>query len=89
MFDFIKKFFNKENDNRKIENENLIYLMDYHYRIEDIYGNMLFVDVDIDICEVENGVPIKLFNDIYTLANKEFLPYKKDFRWRLTLIKDD
>jgi hypothetical protein len=88
MFNFIKRLFSSE-DKKGIVNENIINLMEYHYRIDEIYGNMLFVDVDIDTCEVEKGHYIKLFNVLYTLANKEFLPYKKEFRWRLTLIKDE
>lgn len=89
MFDFIKKLFFNNEENKELEKENLIHLINYHYKVNSIYGNMIFVDVDIDTCEVENGHPIKLLNEIYILANKEFLPHKKDFRWRLTLVKDE
>ena len=88
MFDFIKRLFSNKENVKELEEENLINLTNYHYRVDEIYGNMVFVDVDIDICEVENGHPIKLFNTIYILANKEFLAYKPNYRWRLTLVQD-
>ena len=89
MFEFIKKLFSNKEDVREIENENLIHLTNYQYRIDEIYGNMIFVDVDVDTCDVENGHLVKVFNEIYILANKEHLSYKKDYRWRLTLVKDE
>lgn len=85
MFNTIKNFFKKN----KKEEKKYVNLNDYHYKVSDIYNNMLFVDVDIDICEVEKGTQIRLLNTFYTLANKEFLSYKKDFRWRFTLIEKE
>ena len=69
MFEFIKKLFSNKEDVREIENENLIHLTNYQYRIDEIYGNMIFVDVDVDTCDVENGHLVKVFNEIYKLKD--------------------
>lgn len=75
--------------NNKKENNNYIDLINYAYKVYEIYNNLILVDIDIDTCNINKGTNIKLLNEIYTLANIEFYAYKNDYRWRLSLIKKE
>jgi hypothetical protein len=81
MFNIFKK--------KKKENDNIIDLINYAYKVHDIYNNLVLVDIDIDKCTAIKGDVVKLLNEYYILANTEFYMHKPDYRWRLSLIKQE
>lgn len=86
FFDYIN-FLLQQHDDR-IEKQGRIDLIDYHYRVDNIYDDVILVDLDVDDCDLEFGSQIILLNKTYTLRNVEFLPHKNDFKYRLTLINN-
>lgn len=81
MFKYIMSLFNHDNK----ETTDLIDLLDYHYKVDNIYNDIILVDIDIDSLDIFRGQQIKLLNTIYIIDNVEFLPHNKDFKYRLTL----
>ena len=55
--------------------ENMINLIDYHYKVDNIYNNIL-----------NDGEQIRFLNKILTVRNVEYLPHNEKFKYRLTLI---
>lgn len=88
MFDFIKRLFSN-NDNNHHYTRNYIDMMEYDYVVSEIYNNMIFVDVNLDSCDVKRGEHVKLMNEMYKIVNTEFFPDKVDYRWRIVLTLDD
>lgn len=82
MFKYIMSLFNHDNK----ETTDLIDLLDYHYKVDNIYNDIILVDIDIDSLDIFRGQQVKLLNTIYIIDNVEFLPHNKDFKYRLTLI---
>ena len=94
MFENIKKIFGDKKKliydiNDESINNKVINLIDYRYKVADIYNNIVFVDVDIESCHIDKGHPIKLLNKIYNLLEVEFYPHKEEYRWRLTLVLEE
>lgn len=69
--------------------ENMINLIDYHYKVDNIYNNIFLIDLDVDYCELNNGEQIRFLNKILTVRNVEYLPHNENFKYRLTLIDKD
>lgn len=88
MFKWLKDILYKENESINRPEHFYIDMMQYDYIVSEIYNNMLFVDVDIDSCEVERGEYVKLLNEIYTVVNTEFFAEKTSHRWRIVLVKE-
>lgn len=88
LFDFIKFLFST-NNKKENKNHNIIDLIEYHYKVDNVYGNMVFIDLDLDYCDVENGQLVKLLNDIYVVINVEYLPHNTHFKYRMSMIKKD
>ena len=87
MIKFLKNLFNK--DDEEFHNKQFyIDLIQYNYIVTEIYNNMIFVDVDIDTCDVKKGEHVKLMNEMYTLVNTEFFAEKSSYRWRLVLVQE-
>lgn len=88
MINFFKKLFSF-NDEFDIDNDNQKYidLIDYHYKVNNIYGDLILLDLDVDICDLDINDRIKLLNDVYYIKNVEFLPHNANFKYRLTLNK--
>ena len=85
MFNFIKRLFGKSDD---IDTPNdVIDLIDYHYKVDNVYGEVVFVLVDIDTCDVEKGSIIKLLNQLYTVEMIEYLPNNTNFNYKFVLIE--
>lgn len=85
MFNFIKRLFGKSND---VDTPNdVIDLLDYHYKVDNVYGEVVFVLVDIDTCDVERGSIIKLLNQLYTVEMIEYLPNNTNFNYKFVLIE--
>lgn len=74
---------------RKKKEKDIVDLIEYAYKVHEIYNNLVLVDIDVDTCEIEKGTPILLLNEQYTLANTEFYMHKESYRWRLSLIKKE
>jgi hypothetical protein len=74
---------------RKKKKKDIVDLIEYAYKVHEIYNNLVLVDIDVDTCEIEKGTPILLLNEEYTLANTEFYMHKESYRWRLSLIKKE
>ena len=74
---------------RKKKERDIVDLIEYAYKVHEIYNNLVLVDIDVDTCEIEKGTPILLLNEEYTLANTEFYMHKESYRWRLSLIKKE
>ena len=89
MFDFIKKLFSNEKDEVIHPTRNYIDMLQYDYIVSEIYNNMIFVDVNLNSCDVKRGERVKLMNTMYKIVNTEFLPDKVDYRWRIVLTQDD
>ena len=85
MFKYIMSLFNRDNK----ETTNLIDLLDYHYKVDNIYNDIILVDIDIDSLDIFRGQQVKLLNKIYIIDNVEFLPHNKDFKYRLTLTNEN
>jgi hypothetical protein len=85
MFNFIKRLFGKSDD---VDTPNdVIDLLDYHYKVDNVYGEVVFVLVDIDTCDVERGSIIKLLNQLYTVEMIEYLPNNTNFNYKFVLIE--
>lgn len=69
--------------------ENMINLIDYHYKVDNIYNNIFLIDLDVDYCELNDGEQIRFLNKILTVRNVEYLPHNEKFKYRLTLIDQD
>lgn len=74
---------------RKKKEKDFVDLIEYAYKVHDIYNNLVLVDIDIDKCTAIKGDVVKLLNEYYILANTEFYMHKPDYRWRLSLIKQE
>lgn len=88
MFKWLKDILYKENETKQQPKHFYIDMMQYDYIVSEIYNNMLFVDVELDSCEVKHGEYVKLLNEIYTVVNTEFFPEKNSHRWRIVLVKE-
>ena len=85
MFNFIKRLFGKSDD---VDTPNdVIDLLDNHYKVDNVYGEVVFVLVDIDTCDVERGSIIKLLNQLYTVEMIEYLPNNTNFNYKFVLIE--
>lgn len=85
MFNFIKRLFGASHDINTPDN--VIDLMDYHYKVDNIYGEVVFVLVDVDTCDVERGSIVKLLNQLYTVEMIEYLPNNTKFNYKFVLIE--
>ena len=90
MGNFLKRLLGIKNDNYEdIENIPIINLINYHYNVDNIYDDMVIVNLDVDSCNIERGQLVKLLNTIYEVHNTEFIPSNTNFRYKLCLIKQD
>ncbi len=69
----------------KIVDNVVIDLLDYHYKVDNIYDEFVIVDLDVDTCDIVINQKIKLLNNIYKVLNIEFIPSNIKYRYRLTL----
>lgn len=76
-------------DEDNIENKNIIDLFEYHYKVDNVYNNLILVDIDVDILNIERFQHVKLLNDVYIVRDIEHLPHNNEFKYRLTLISPD
>lgn len=88
MFNFIKRLFSNNQENIKRPEHFYIDMMQYDYIVSEIYNNMIFVDVNLDTCDVKKGEHVKLMNEMYSIVNTEFNPSKENYRWRIVLVKE-
>lgn len=89
MLDFFKRLFSNKDENNFHYTKNYIDMIQYDYVVSEIYNNMIFVDVNLDSCDVKRGEHVKLMNEMYKIVNTEFFPDKVDYRWRIVLTLDD
>ena len=82
-FDYINFLLDRRTE--RLESKK-IDLINYHYRVDNIYDDIVLVDLDVDECDLERGQEIILLNETYLLRDVEFLPHKNDFKFKLTLI---
>lgn len=79
-------FFNKNKKKNNIEH-NIINMLDYHYRIDGIYNDLLIVDLDVETCEINKGQIVKILNKLYEVHNVEFIPSNNLFNYRLMVTE--
>lgn len=89
MLNFIKKLLGLHVDDDIIKHEHIINLINYHYNVDNIYNNLVIVNLDVDICDISNGQMVKLLNKLYTVQHIEFIPSNINFRYKLCLIEYD
>lgn len=83
-FDWINFLIDRRN--KELESRGVIDLLDYHYKVDNVYNNLVLVDLDVDILDIERFQHVKLLNDEFIVRDIEFLPHNKDFKYKLTLI---
>lgn len=89
MLNFFKKLLGIPLDNNNTEQQHIINLINYHYNVDNIYNNLVIVNLDVDMCDISNGQIVKLLNKLYTVQHIEFIPSNVNFRYKLCLIEYD
>jgi hypothetical protein len=79
-------FFYKNKKKANVEH-NIINMLDYHYRIDGIYNDLLIVDLDVETCEINKGQIVKILNKLYEVHNVEFIPSNNLFKYRLMVTE--
>ena len=87
MFNFLKRIFSESKHTHNVNG--VIDLIDYHYKVDNVYGDMVFVLIDVDTCDVEKGSIVKLLNKLYTVELIEYLPNNTKFNYKFVLIEYD
>lgn len=89
MLNFIKKLLGIHTDDINDKHEQIINLINYHYNVDNVYNNLVIVNLDVDVCDISNGQIIKLLNKLYTVQHVEYIPSNINFRYKLCLIEYD
>lgn len=89
MLNFFKKLLGIHIDDINDNHEQIINLINYHYNVDNIYNNLVIVNLDVDKCDISNGQIVKLLNKLYTVQHIEFIPSNVNFRYKLCLIEYD
>jgi hypothetical protein len=90
MINFLKRLFGIDTNEYEFnpDEKHIIDMLNYHYRVNGIYNDMIIIDLDVEECDIHKGQIIKVINKLYEVSNIDYNPNDISFKYKIIAIEN-